>query len=46
MAEPIVEGPELVVRLSWLEKLAALRGYVRIRVDLDEDSRSPDWSCR
>jgi hypothetical protein len=23
MAELIVEGPELVVRLSWLEKLAA-----------------------
>jgi hypothetical protein len=30
MAELIVEGPELVVRLSWLEKLAALRGNVRV----------------
>ena len=46
MAELIVEGPELVVRLSWLEKLAALRGNVRIplcaarsaRVDLDKES--------
>jgi hypothetical protein len=46
MAELIVEGPELVVRLSWLEKLAALRGYVRVppravrsaRVDLDKES--------
>jgi hypothetical protein len=35
-----------VVRLSWLEKLAALRGYVRVppravrsaRVDLDKES--------
>ena len=46
MAELIVEGPELVVRLSWLEKLAALRGNVRVplravrsaRVDLDKES--------
>ena len=47
MAELIVEGPELVVRLSWLERLAALRGYVRVplravrsaRVDLDNAVR-------
>jgi hypothetical protein len=46
MAELIVEGPELVVRLSWLEKLAALRGNVRVppraarsaRVDLGKES--------
>jgi len=47
MAELIVEGPELVVRLSCLEKLAALRGNVRVppraarsaRVDLDNAVR-------
>jgi hypothetical protein len=30
MAELIVEGPELAVRLSWLEKLAAPRANVRV----------------
>lgn len=30
MATLAVEGPELVVRLSWLEKLGAFRGNVRV----------------
>jgi hypothetical protein len=30
MARLIVEGPELVVGLSWLEKLGAFRGNVRV----------------
>jgi hypothetical protein len=30
MARLIVEGQELVVGLSWLEKLGALRGNVRV----------------
>ena len=30
MARLTVEGPELVVGLSWLEKLGALRGNVRV----------------
>jgi hypothetical protein len=54
MAELIVEGPELVVRLSWLEKLAALRGTSASRCAPRAPSgstwirspRSPDWSCR
>ena len=30
MARLIVDGPNLVVGLSWLEKLGALRGNVRV----------------
>ena len=30
MARMIVEGPDLVVGLSWLEKLGAFRGDVRV----------------
>ncbi len=30
MAKLVVDGPDLVVRLSWLEMLGAMRGNVRV----------------
>ena len=44
MGRIVVEGSDIVVRLSWLEHVAARRGAVRVPVDaLREVHIEPDW---